>query len=73
MYFAITEKTPEVYKVVFSSHYLDYNHACWSGCVLRKKKKSRARTQQIWWTLVHLLMYDITDDEGKDSKPAPLP
>lgn len=40
---------------------------CW------KKKKSRARTQQIWGTLVHFLMYDITEDEGKDSKPAPLP
>ena len=74
MYFVITEKRPEVYKVVFPSNYLDCNHASWSGSILKKKKKkSRARTQKIWWALVHFFLYDIIDDEAKDSKLPPLP
>ena len=77
MYFVITEKRPEVYKVVFPSNYLDCNHASWSGSILKKTnkqtKKTRARTRKIWWALVHFFLYDIIDDEAKDSKPAPLP
>ena len=46
MYFVITEKRPEVYKVVFPSNYLDCNHASWSGSILKKKKKIQGQNTE---------------------------